>query len=334
MLQPEEKEFLKTAKPLQYLEAYELNMLIEYSEVVHFKPGEHLLQQGKTSDRMFIIISGTAIVSAHVLGKGFISLNQLDPGDFIGEVSLIEQVAASITVTATTPLVSLQITEKYLDMLSIFFPKMRFHIIKAISEVVYVRLQRMHNKISTILTESDFVPSEITFTEIMHSLTGPREISFESAHFDSEQLKTIDFFKKFSYEERELLLQQIKIIKTPAHVHLISMDEINVPFYFILFGAVQANIVVKNKIAKLTILGPNSFFSLTTSICQQPSFVVYQSRENAILLEIPLAAFNALKKDHPTIEYKFYDIFCQFIIILERAANRLFLRLNSELYNR
>src|SRR5438876_527162 len=66
MLTQEEKNYLSTTEPLYYLQPHELNMLTEYSQVVTFSPGEKVIQQGQTSEGMYILINGNAIIFTEI----------------------------------------------------------------------------------------------------------------------------------------------------------------------------------------------------------------------------------------------------------------------------
>ena len=55
MLNPEIKKKFLTSKPLQYLDPHEFDMMLHYTQLVSFSPGELLQEQGKISEGMSCI---------------------------------------------------------------------------------------------------------------------------------------------------------------------------------------------------------------------------------------------------------------------------------------
>jgi CRP/FNR family cyclic AMP-dependent transcriptional regulator len=61
--------------------------------------GKVLIREGSYGSEFFIFLSGTAEVS-----KGEDVLTTLGPGDFCGEIALLENVPRTATITTTSPL--------------------------------------------------------------------------------------------------------------------------------------------------------------------------------------------------------------------------------------
>lgn len=76
----------------------ELAQLVKESEDVEIGPGKMLCAQGDSAREFFVILEGEAEVT-----KDGLRLRSLGPGDFFGEVALLEQSTRTATVTATTP---------------------------------------------------------------------------------------------------------------------------------------------------------------------------------------------------------------------------------------
>jgi CRP-like cAMP-binding protein len=61
--------------------------------------GRELVREGETGDELFVLIDGTARVN-----RGGKVVDQLGPGDFFGELALLDPAPRNATVTATSEL--------------------------------------------------------------------------------------------------------------------------------------------------------------------------------------------------------------------------------------
>jgi CRP-like cAMP-binding protein len=77
----------------------ELRRVADLSRMVEVPAGTMVTQMGEPGDSFFVIIDGSVAVRTPV-GVG----DQLEPGDFFGEMSLVDGEPRSATITATTDL--------------------------------------------------------------------------------------------------------------------------------------------------------------------------------------------------------------------------------------
>lgn len=332
MVTPEIKTILLSSLPFKYLNSNELDMLMHFCKVITFDAGNVVIEQGKRSDGMYVIVEGNASVTAKVLGKDDLNIATLEKGTFIGEISLIEKGPFTASVTADNELQCLVFTTTYYEMLSTFYPDIKFKIAKAICEVVCMRLRILHKKITTLMTHCEMHKRSF-FSEAIKSLTKPENITFESAHLSNDRLHNLPIFKSFSNDDMEVILKYFELISVAQNCNLITEGETGTPYFYILYGAIQSSIIENNKIAKLTVLGPMSLLGSISYIDGTSAIINYTSCEKAILLKISAENLNLLQKDYIHLWYKLYDLICENIITLERSADKLLIRLSSEIYN-
>jgi len=91
-------EALKRAPLFEGLSRKELVQLARLTEDLEVPAGKVLCKEGETGREFFVIVDGTVEVKTN--GKRRATLG---PGDFVGEIALLEQVPRMATVTATTP---------------------------------------------------------------------------------------------------------------------------------------------------------------------------------------------------------------------------------------
>ena len=77
----------------------ELRRVADLARIVEIPTGQEVTHLGAPGDAFFVIIDGTVAVTTPVGASG-----QLHPGDFFGEMSLIDDEPRSATITASTEL--------------------------------------------------------------------------------------------------------------------------------------------------------------------------------------------------------------------------------------
>ena len=93
---------LSTVDLFQGLSKRELGQLLKASKEIDFEPNDSMVSEGDEDGRFFLILEGAAKV---VQGKR--SVATLGPGDYFGEISLIDGEPRSATVKATAPVKAL-----------------------------------------------------------------------------------------------------------------------------------------------------------------------------------------------------------------------------------
>jgi CRP-like cAMP-binding protein len=97
--QDKKVESLKRAPLFADLSRKELVQLARLSDDVEVPAGRVLCKEGDRGREFFVLVEGDVDVARN--GR---RVAQLGPGDFVGEISLLEQTPRTATVTAKTPL--------------------------------------------------------------------------------------------------------------------------------------------------------------------------------------------------------------------------------------
>lgn len=100
----------------------------QITQAATFAAGQTLMSQGDPGDSFIVIISGTAAVS-----QGGRPLRDLGPGDFLGEVSLIDGGPRTATVSATTDIEALVVDREGFGRLMTEFPVVRLDLVTALT---------------------------------------------------------------------------------------------------------------------------------------------------------------------------------------------------------
>lgn len=317
-----------------YLTREELETIALHAEQIAFNPGEVILQQGKYAEGIYLVIQGTVIVTAKILGEGITSLETLEHGNFLGDLSFIENIPCTTSMTANNEVQCIFLTKTYIEFLAAYHPEIKYHLFNAICRQVCARINQVYTKITKFISSAGMTPRPI-LGEFIHSLTKPAEASVEDAAIDINRLHHLSLFKTFTDEEVAQLLEHAIILKAPKNCTLIRKGEVSADSYIVIQGAVQSSITHENKVAKLSVIGPETLF--TSIACADKSLsytITFTTCEPCILLKLSNEHLTFVQENHPTIWYKLFDLMCRSIVALEKSVDKLDIRLNIETYNR
>lgn len=121
---------LKDVPFLSKLKKKELEVIARHADEVDVPAGKVLTKQGDIGDEFFVIESGSAEVTRDG-GR----INELGPGDFFGEMALLEADRRNATVTATTPMELIVMTRASFRSIDKAMP----HVHKAVQEAIEQR---------------------------------------------------------------------------------------------------------------------------------------------------------------------------------------------------
>jgi CRP/FNR family cyclic AMP-dependent transcriptional regulator len=107
----------------------ELNALASETDELTLPAGRDLTQQGERGREFMVIVDG----AARVLKNGR-TVNELGPGDFIGEIALLADVPRTATVRTTTETTVLVLTDRAFRRVADKIPSVHKSLLAALSE--------------------------------------------------------------------------------------------------------------------------------------------------------------------------------------------------------
>jgi len=111
---PDLKAFLIATPFFGGLSDASLDLLISMLVECRIDAGAVVVAEGEPGRSMYIVHSGELVVSKRAESGRAISMTRLGPGDFFGEMTIIEMQNRSATVAAETPTVLYELTGKNL----------------------------------------------------------------------------------------------------------------------------------------------------------------------------------------------------------------------------
>jgi CRP-like cAMP-binding protein len=122
-------EVIKRAPLFAGLSKRELVQIAAIADEIDLREGKELTTQGKPAREFFVLLEGSANVTQN--GK---RINQLGDGDFFGEIALVSRSPRTATVTATSPIRALVITDRAFRRLLEDSPQIQLKVLEALAE--------------------------------------------------------------------------------------------------------------------------------------------------------------------------------------------------------
>jgi len=107
----------------------ELEQIAQIADEIDLAEGKEMTREGSRGREFFVLLEGDADVT-----KGGSSINKLGPGDFFGEIALISDSPRTATVTATSPVRALVITDRSFRRLLDEQPEIQRKVLMALAE--------------------------------------------------------------------------------------------------------------------------------------------------------------------------------------------------------
>jgi CRP-like cAMP-binding protein len=115
--------FLRSVRLFRNIEGRELGILADSLRARELKRGQILLREGDTGDEMFLVRSGSLVISKAVTGRVEQVLARVGPGDFFGEMALFDRSPRSATIQADNDTMLLVLDRAALSNLTEISPR-------------------------------------------------------------------------------------------------------------------------------------------------------------------------------------------------------------------
>jgi len=133
----------------------ELEGALDLIDKVQFPTGQCIVRQDEKGDCMFVLVEGSARVVHRRDGRE-IELAVLKPGDFFGELALVDSGPRSADVETLTPCSLLRIEHGALRAIAGVYPNAAFKLLIAVGRALVQRMRKGNQKyIDSLLTGSN-----------------------------------------------------------------------------------------------------------------------------------------------------------------------------------
>jgi CRP-like cAMP-binding protein len=107
----------------------QLAEIASIADEIDLPEGKVIIKEGDTGREFFVLIEGTADVE-----RGGRKVAAIGPGDFVGEIALIAKTPRNATITTTSPVRTLVITDRAFRQLLDHSPQIQIGVLTALAE--------------------------------------------------------------------------------------------------------------------------------------------------------------------------------------------------------
>jgi CRP-like cAMP-binding protein len=107
----------------------ELEEIASIADEIDLPEGKPVIREGETGREFLVIVEGSADVE-----RGGRKIATLGPGDFAGEIALIAKLPRTATITTTSPVRALVITDRAFRHLLEHSPQIQIGVLNALAE--------------------------------------------------------------------------------------------------------------------------------------------------------------------------------------------------------
>lgn len=327
------KKILTQNKFLKLFTEIELNILEQFWLQKKYRQNDIILKQGQQGEGLFLIAQGDVKVISDFPGNEKYIFGQLKPGDFFGEVSLLDDGPVTASVIASKDTICLFLARDILTSLRLTLPELAHKLIVAITSYSLERLRAMFASLPELLKK---VKPEYrnAFSKKTYQILNETKILKLTNKINLPQNKDLQIFvpfQEFSVEEIEILRNYLSIIIVKENTLLYEYHDTATFLYFIIEGSAQLAYKAEDMQIKLDVKGPGSFLSILPYFDNKEEGLSCIVREYAKLLIISYNDLEKIKNNHINIYYKLYHHLAIAIVTLLRDVNKQLLRIKCEL---
>jgi CRP/FNR family cyclic AMP-dependent transcriptional regulator len=122
-------ELIKRVPLFASCSKHELEEIAHIADEIDLSEGKEMTREGSRGREFFVLLEGDADVT-----KNGQSINKLGAGDFFGEIALVSDTPRTATVTATSPVRALVITDRSFRRLLDESPEIQRKVLVALAE--------------------------------------------------------------------------------------------------------------------------------------------------------------------------------------------------------
>ena len=144
-------EELKSFPYTSGLDSVQLELFSSFVELLEFEPETTVFKEGDVGDSVYFILSGELNVSMDCDWGEDIKIATLTDGSVFGEMSLIDELPRSASITARTKSSVIKLNKTNFEMILEKHPAIGITLLKGLAQIVCQRVRESNSSLSEFL---------------------------------------------------------------------------------------------------------------------------------------------------------------------------------------
>ncbi len=302
-------------------------LLLAVARPVSYAKGARLVRHGELARGAYVLSGGAAEASVTLPGGEKLVVATLGAGAMFGETSLLERSACTATVSASDKVAGWFIERDDFRALVAQRIPAALRVQHAVTLVLSAKLRALNAKVLEIPAPED-KPRKSGSEPDSDPLKGvPRKkrASFEFRPF----LPLLPAFERFEPDELEPVVEVGGVLELPAGHGVFAAGLPSEACFLVVRGAVEIRARHARRERRMAVLGPGQLLGYMSALEHGVHGSDAVVREDAILLEIPRAAFDALYHGTGPASTKLHRVIQRSLLASLAQTNRHLTRLIS-----
>lgn len=243
-----------------------------------FAAGETVFRQGEPGDRMIVLDAGRLETQLAVPGREPLRLSSVEPGQVVGELSLLGDGVRTATVHATAPSTGWTLERTAFDVLRNDVQRAASVVARALGLLAVKRLNRLYRRWADQVTGEPTPPNAQDYAR-----TAPAD-----PHDEAFLAGTL-FFQDFNPDELGAVTSGLRCVEVARGSVLMARGERPAALWIVARGAVETTVRGAGAARPLRLAGPGRAIGHVGLLDQVPVVerIESRARERAVLLVVP-----------------------------------------------
>lgn len=310
---------------LERLDDAARNLLLSVARPVSYTRGARLVRQGEATRGAYVLREGAAEASVVLPGGDRLTVAKLGAGSLLGEMALFERGTCTATVVAATHVDGWFIDRDEFRALAAQRSPQALRVQHELTLLLAEKLRALNARVLEVPAAEDRPPAKGAGRDPLEGVKRAKKCAFDLRPF----LPLLPLFEGFEEQEITEVLDVSRYLELPAGHGVFTIGQPSDAAYAVLRGAVAITARHEKRERRMAVLGPGQLFGFMSLLAGGAHGSAASAREDAILLEIPRAGFEALYFGATRVTTALHHAIQRSLMASLAQTNRHFTRLIS-----
>jgi CRP-like cAMP-binding protein len=311
---------------LERLDPEARDLLLGVARPITHAKSERLVRHGEPSRGAYILREGAAEATVTLPGGDKLSVAKFGAGAVFGEMALIERGTCTATVTATEKVAGWFIEREDFRALVAQRVPAALRVQHALTLVLSDKLRQLNARVLEVPAAEDRPAPKSNGADPLADVKRLKKASFDFKPF----LPHLPIFEGFDAAEIAEIAEVANILELSRGQKVFAVGQVSSASFIVVRGAVEIRARHEKRERRMAVLGPGQLLGYMSALEKSAHGSDAIVREQALLLEVPAKAFEALYFSASPVAVKLHRAIQKSLLSSLAQTNRHLTRLISQ----